>query len=68
MKRSSFSLMLAAAVLVAAPSARATLIFIHVDLRPTNEVPPTASNGTGFGRSTLTRWLKRWRGISCSPA
>jgi len=48
MKRSLFALLLAAAMLVAAPSARATLIFIHVDLRPTNEVPPTASNGTGF--------------------
>jgi hypothetical protein len=53
MKHSLFSLMLAAAMLVAAPSARATLIFIHVDLRPTNEVPPTASNGTGFADLTF---------------
>jgi hypothetical protein len=53
MKRSLFALLLAAAMLVAAPSARATLIFIHVDLRPTNEVPPTASNGTGFADLTL---------------
>jgi len=53
MKRSLFALLLAAAMLVAAPSARATLIFFHVDFRPTNEVPPTASNGTGFADLTL---------------
>lgn len=48
MKRSLFSLVLAAAMLVAAPSARATVIFIHVDLRGTNEFPANASTGTGF--------------------
>jgi hypothetical protein len=53
MKRSLFSLVLAAAILVAAPSARATLIFFHVDLRATNEVPANASAGTGFADLVL---------------
>jgi hypothetical protein len=47
MKHSLFSLVLAAAMLVAAPSVRATVIFFHVNLSPANEVPPTASTGTG---------------------
>jgi hypothetical protein len=48
MKHSLFSLVLAVAMLVAAPSARATVIFIHVDLRGTNEIPANPSSGTGF--------------------
>ena len=47
MKHSLFSLALAAAMLVAAPLAHATLIHFHVNLSPGNEVPPTASTGTG---------------------
>ena len=47
MKHSLFSLALVAAMLVAAPLANASLIHLHVDLSPANEVPPTASQGTG---------------------
>jgi hypothetical protein len=41
MKNSLFSLALAAAMLVAAPLAHATLIHFHVNLSAANEVPPT---------------------------
>ena len=47
MKNSLFALALAAAMLVAAPLARASLIHLHVNLSGTNEVPPTGSLGTG---------------------
>jgi hypothetical protein len=47
MKRSIFPLALAAAMLFAAPLASASLIHFHFDLSPANEVPPTASTGTG---------------------
>ena len=47
MKHSIFSLALAAAVLVAGPLAHATLIHFEFHLSPANEVPPTASTGTG---------------------
>ncbi len=47
MKHSLPSLVLAAALLVAAPSAHATLIHFHFNLSGTNEVPPTGSLGTG---------------------
>jgi len=47
MKHSLFSLVLAAAMLVAAPSVRAAVIFFHVNLSGANEVPPTGSLGTG---------------------
>ena len=47
MKRSIFSLALAAMMLVAAPVAHAALIHLFVNMSPANEVPPTASSGTG---------------------
>jgi hypothetical protein len=47
MKHSLFSLALAAALLVAAPFAHATLILFHVDLTGANEVPANSSTGTG---------------------
>ena len=47
MKNSLFALALAAAMLVAAPLARAALIHFHVDLSGANEVPATGSLGTG---------------------
>ena len=47
MKHSLPSLVLAAALLVAAPSAHATLIHFHFNLSGANEVPPTPSLGTG---------------------
>jgi hypothetical protein len=47
MKNSLFSLALAAAMLVAAPLAHATLIHFHFNLSGANEVPPTPSLGTG---------------------
>ena len=47
MKHSLFSLVLAAAMLVAAPLAHATLIHFHVNLTGAAEVPPTPSLGTG---------------------
>src|SRR6266699_4095821 len=53
MKNSLFSLMLAAAMLIAVPSAQANLILFHVNLSGANEVPPTGSPGTGFADLTL---------------
>ncbi len=47
MKNSLFSLALAAAMLVAAPLAHATLIHFQFNLSGANEVPPTPSLGTG---------------------
>ena len=47
MKRSIFTLALAAAMLIAAPSAHAALIRLLVNLSASNEVPPTNSQGTG---------------------
>ena len=47
MKHSLPSLVLAAALLVAAPLARAALIHFHVNLAGANEVPATPSLGTG---------------------
>src|SRR5436853_897930 len=47
MKHSLPSLVLAAALLVAAPSAYATLIHFHFNLSGANEVPPTPSLGIG---------------------
>ncbi len=47
MKNSLFSLALAAAMLIAVPSARATLILFHVNLSGANEVPANSSTGTG---------------------
>jgi hypothetical protein len=47
MKNSLFALALAAAMLVAAPLARASVIHFHVNLSGANEVPPTGSLGTG---------------------
>jgi hypothetical protein len=47
MKPSLPSLVLAAAMLVAAPLAHATLIHFHFNLSGANEVPPTPSSGTG---------------------
>ena len=47
MKHSLPSLVLAAALLVAAPLAYATLIHFHFNLSGANEVPPTPSLGTG---------------------
>jgi CHRD domain/PEP-CTERM motif len=48
MKRSLFGLVLGAVLLVLAPAAQATLIHFHFTLSPLNEVPPTASSGTGL--------------------
>src|ERR1700687_1577702 len=53
MKNSLFSLVLAAAMLIAVPSAQANLIRFHVNLSGANEVPPTPSAGTGFADLTL---------------
>lgn len=47
MKYSIFALALAAAMLVAAPLAHASLIHLHANLSGANEVPPNASLGTG---------------------
>jgi hypothetical protein len=47
MKSSLFSLALAAALLVAAPLAHATLIHFHFNLSGANEMPATPSLGTG---------------------
>jgi len=47
MKHSLFSLVLATAMLVAAPLAYASLILLHVNLSGANEFPPVASPGTG---------------------
>ncbi len=47
MKTSLFSLGLAAAMLIAAPSAQATLIHFHFNLSGANEVPATPTLGTG---------------------
>ena len=52
MKKSSFCLALALALVVALP-AQATLIKFHVDLSGLNEVPPTPSPATGFADLTL---------------
>lgn len=46
-------MLLAAAMLFAAPFARATVINFHADLLGLNEVPPAASPGTGFGDFVL---------------
>jgi len=46
-KRSIFSLALAAALLVAAPMSHAALIHLFVNLLGSNEVPPVATAGTG---------------------
>ena len=48
MKRSLFVLALAAAMLVAAPFARATVIEFHANLNGPSESPTNASPGTGF--------------------
>jgi len=53
MKRSSFVMVLAVAMLIAAPFARATVIDFHADLLGSNEVPATGSPGTGFGNFEL---------------
>src|SRR6266852_8356418 len=53
MKNSLFSVALAAAMLVAAPLADATVIHLHANLAGANEVPPTGSPGTGFADLTL---------------
>jgi hypothetical protein len=44
---------LAAAMLVAAPASDASIIQLFANLTPGNEIPPTASNGTGFASLTL---------------
>jgi hypothetical protein len=49
MKHSLPSLVLAAALLVAAPLTHASLIHLHADLIGANEFPPVVSAGTGFG-------------------
>src|ERR1700682_5778304 len=49
MKNSLFALALAAAMLVAAPLARASLIHLHASLIGANEVPAVVSAGTGSG-------------------
>ena len=48
MKNSILSLALAAAMLVAAPLAQATLIFFNFSLSSANEVPANGSPATGF--------------------
>lgn len=48
MKRLLFVLALGAAMLVAVPFARATVIDLHANLSGSNEVPVTGSLGTGF--------------------
>jgi hypothetical protein len=53
MKNSLFALTLAAAMLVAAPLARAVVIHLHADLIGANEFPPVVSAGTGFGDFVL---------------
>ena len=53
MKRSLFVFTLAAAMLVAAPLAQATVIHLRADLSGLNKIPPNASPGTGFGIFTL---------------
>jgi hypothetical protein len=53
MRHSLFFLVLAAAMLIAVPSAQANLIRFHVNLSGANEVPPTPSAGTGFADLTL---------------
>jgi len=53
MKRSLFSLVLAASMLFAAPWAHATLIFFNFNLSGANEVPPTGSPATGTVSLTL---------------
>ena len=49
MKHSLFSLVLAVAMLLAAPLAYASLIHLHADLIGANEFPPVVSAGTGIG-------------------
>jgi hypothetical protein len=52
-KRSIFSLALAAAMLVAAPLAHASILNFFVNLSPLNEIPPTNSAGTGTASFVL---------------
>ena len=49
MKHSLFPLALAAAMLMTAPLAQATLIHFHFNLSGANEVPANSSTGTGSG-------------------
>ena len=53
MKRSIFSLALAAAMLVAAPLAHATLFNLFVNLSGLNEVPAVQTSGTGTASFVL---------------
>ena len=53
MKRSIFSLALAATMLVAAPLAHAALFNLFVNLSGLNEVPPVTSAGTGVASFVL---------------
>ena len=53
MKRSIFSLALAATMLVAAPLAHAAVFNFFVNLSPLNEVPSTNSSGTGIASLVL---------------
>jgi hypothetical protein len=52
-KRSIFSLALAAAMLVAAPLSHAALINLFVNLSGANEVPSTNTAGTGTASFVL---------------
>ena len=53
MKRSIFSLALAATMLVAAPLAHAALFNLFVNLSGLNEVPPVTTAGTGVASFVL---------------
>ncbi len=53
MKKPLLALLLAAVMLLVTPLAYATLIFLHTNLLASNEVPPTASTGTGTVNLTL---------------
>src|SRR6266513_12544 len=62
MKHSLPSLVLAAALLVAAPLTHASLIHLHADLIGANEFPPVVSAGTGFGDFDLDTTAQTLRG------
>ena len=62
-KRSIFSLALAAAMLVAAPLAHASILNFFVNLSPLNEVPPTNSAGTGTASFVLDTTAQTLEGV-----
>lgn len=67
MKRSLFGLVLAAALIVTAPVAQATLIHFQFFLSGLNESPPTPSAGTGLVNLFLDTTAQTLQGVLGSP-